>query len=196
MTDHLIPSAGPGRRAFRAFPAACGARRDAHSSVARRPPTPAASNPPQSPRWGKGLGRPPETSSDRACANSRKLPDWTASPYHVLAQHVIGQDDGACRWAGRTTAASRWLRRPRVPRGPPVAARVDRRLQPFGLTEATWLPLIYLARPRRRCARRTSPPRMMLDGSSVVRLLDALEASALIERARGRRRSPGEYRHR
>src|ERR1700744_5844107 len=59
---------------------------------------------------------------------------------------------------------------------------VDRRLQPFGLTEATWLPLIHLARA-------PSPPRqkdlaasLVLDGSSVVRLLDALETAGLIER--------------
>jgi MarR family transcriptional regulator for hemolysin len=59
---------------------------------------------------------------------------------------------------------------------------VDRRLQPLGLTEATWLPLIHLSRA-------PSPPRqkdlaatLVLDGSSVVRLLDALAGAGLIER--------------
>jgi MarR family transcriptional regulator, transcriptional regulator for hemolysin len=58
----------------------------------------------------------------------------------------------------------------------------DQRLQPFDLTEATWLPLI-------RIARAASPPRqkdlaasLSLDGSSVVRLLDNLEAAGLIKR--------------
>jgi len=59
---------------------------------------------------------------------------------------------------------------------------VDRRLQPFGLTEATWLPLL-------RISRAPAPPRQKelaaalgLDGSSVVRLLDSLERGGLIER--------------
>jgi MarR family transcriptional regulator for hemolysin len=58
----------------------------------------------------------------------------------------------------------------------------DQRLQPFDLTEATWLPLI-------RIARSPTPPRqkdlaasLSLDSSSVVRLLDNLEAVGLIER--------------
>ena len=58
----------------------------------------------------------------------------------------------------------------------------DQRLQPFNLTEATWLPLVHIARA-------TNPPRqkdlaasLSLDGSSVVRLLDNLEAAGLIKR--------------
>jgi MarR family transcriptional regulator, transcriptional regulator for hemolysin len=58
----------------------------------------------------------------------------------------------------------------------------DQRLQPFDLTEATWLPLI-------RIARSPTPPRqkdlaasLSLDSSSVVRLLDNLETAGLIER--------------
>jgi MarR family transcriptional regulator, transcriptional regulator for hemolysin len=61
----------------------------------------------------------------------------------------------------------------------------DLRLRPFGLTEATWLPLVHIARA-------PSPPRqkdlaasMSLDGSSVVRLLDNLEAAGLIQRHEG-----------
>ncbi len=60
---------------------------------------------------------------------------------------------------------------------------VDRRLQPFGLTEATWLPLIYLARAEAPMRQKDLAAVMTLDGSSVVRLLDALEASELIERS-------------
>ena len=59
---------------------------------------------------------------------------------------------------------------------------VDRRLQPFGLTEATWLPLIYLARAPVPMRQKDLAAALTLDGSSVVRLLDALEASGLIER--------------
>ena len=59
---------------------------------------------------------------------------------------------------------------------------VDRRLQPFGLTEATWLPLIHLARATVPMRQKDLAASLVLDGSSVVRLLDALEASRLIER--------------
>ena len=59
---------------------------------------------------------------------------------------------------------------------------VDRRLQPFGLTEATWLPLIYLARATVPMRQKDLAAALALDGSSVVRLLDALEASELVER--------------
>jgi MarR family transcriptional regulator, transcriptional regulator for hemolysin len=59
---------------------------------------------------------------------------------------------------------------------------VDRRLQPFGLTEATWLPLIHLARAPVPMRQKDLAASLVLDGSSVVRLLDALETSGLIER--------------
>ena len=61
----------------------------------------------------------------------------------------------------------------------------DRQLEPFNLTEATWLPLL-------RIARAPSPPRqkdlaasMFVDGSAVVRLLDNLESAGLIQRKEG-----------
>jgi MarR family transcriptional regulator for hemolysin len=61
----------------------------------------------------------------------------------------------------------------------------DLRLQPFDLTEATWLPLL-------RIARAPAPPRqkdlaaaLFVDGSSVVRLLDNLEQAGLIQRKEG-----------
>lgn len=59
---------------------------------------------------------------------------------------------------------------------------VDRRLQPFGLTEATWLPLIHLARAPVPLRQKELAASLVLDGSSVVRLLDSLEAAGLIER--------------
>jgi MarR family transcriptional regulator for hemolysin len=59
---------------------------------------------------------------------------------------------------------------------------VDRRLQPFGLTEATWLPLIHLARAPVPMRQKDLAASLVLDGSSVVRLLDALESAGLIER--------------
>jgi MarR family transcriptional regulator, transcriptional regulator for hemolysin len=59
---------------------------------------------------------------------------------------------------------------------------VDRRLQPFGLTEATWLPLIYLARAPVPMRQKDLAAALTLDGSSVVRLLDALVAADLVER--------------
>lgn len=59
---------------------------------------------------------------------------------------------------------------------------VDRRLRQFGLTEATWLPLIHLARAAAPMRQKDLATSLALDGSSVVRLLDALEASRLIER--------------
>ena len=59
---------------------------------------------------------------------------------------------------------------------------VNRRLQPFGLTEATWLPLIYLARAPTPMRQKDLAAALGLDGSSVVRLLDALETSGHIER--------------
>lgn len=62
---------------------------------------------------------------------------------------------------------------------------VDRQLQPFGLTEATWLPLIYLSRASAPMRQKDLAAALALDGSSVVRLLDALEAAHFIERVEG-----------
>lgn len=59
---------------------------------------------------------------------------------------------------------------------------VDRRLQPFGLTEATWLPLLRVARAARPMRQKDLAASLGLDNSSVVRLLDALEKAGLIER--------------
>ncbi len=59
---------------------------------------------------------------------------------------------------------------------------VDRRLQPHGLTEATWLPLLHLARAPAPLRQNELAASLALDGSSVVRLLDALESARWVER--------------
>jgi MarR family transcriptional regulator for hemolysin len=59
---------------------------------------------------------------------------------------------------------------------------VDHRMRPFGLTEATWLPLLHLARAPAPMRQKELAASLALDGSSVVRLLDALQAAGLIER--------------
>jgi MarR family transcriptional regulator for hemolysin len=59
---------------------------------------------------------------------------------------------------------------------------VDRRLQPLGLTEATWLPLIHLSRVPTPPRQKDLAASLVLDGSSVVRLLDALSTGGFIER--------------
>ena len=58
----------------------------------------------------------------------------------------------------------------------------DLRLQPFALTEATWLPLVHIARAPQSPRQKDLAASMSLDGSSVVRLLDNLEAAGLIQR--------------
>jgi MarR family transcriptional regulator, transcriptional regulator for hemolysin len=60
---------------------------------------------------------------------------------------------------------------------------VDGRLHVYGLTEATWLPLLRIARSESPMRQNELAASLSLDGSSVVRLLDALESSALIERS-------------
>jgi MarR family transcriptional regulator for hemolysin len=59
---------------------------------------------------------------------------------------------------------------------------VDRRLQSFGLTEAMWLPLIHLARAPVPMRQKDLAVSLVLDSSSVVRILDSLETAGLIER--------------
>ena len=65
---------------------------------------------------------------------------------------------------------------------------VDRHLQPFGLTEATWLPLLRIARAPHPMYQKDLAASLSLDRSSVVRLLDALELAGLIERHGGKDR--------
>ena len=59
---------------------------------------------------------------------------------------------------------------------------VDARLHVYGLTEATWLPLLRIARAESPMRQNELAASLSLDGSSVVRLLDTLESSGLIER--------------
>src|ERR1700761_9796202 len=97
---------------------------------------------------------------------------------HIFGDHLIGRAmrktqppkirEGFAALVAR--AARQWRR------------AVDRRLEPFGLTEATWLPLIYLARSPVPMRQKDLAAALTLDGSSVVRLLDALEAAQLVER--------------
>jgi MarR family transcriptional regulator, transcriptional regulator for hemolysin len=86
-----------------------------------------------------------------------------------------------------TTSATHDLARLRFGPVLALAARVwrraaDRRLQPYGLTEATWLPLVRLARSSTPMRQKDLAASLGLDGSSVVRILDALESSGLVER--------------
>jgi MarR family transcriptional regulator, transcriptional regulator for hemolysin len=63
---------------------------------------------------------------------------------------------------------------------------VDGRFQAYGLTEATWLPLLRIARSETPMRQNELAASLSLDGSSVVRLLDALEKSGLVERCEDR----------
>jgi MarR family transcriptional regulator, transcriptional regulator for hemolysin len=58
-------------------------------------------------------------------------------------------------------------------------------LRPFDLTEATWLPLVHIARAPAPPRQKDLAASMSLDGSSVVRLLDNLEKAGLIQRKEG-----------
>ena len=62
---------------------------------------------------------------------------------------------------------------------------IDRRLQPLGLTEATWLPLLHLARAAEPMRQKDLAASMGLDSSSVVRLLDGLQGAGFIDRLEG-----------
>lgn len=62
---------------------------------------------------------------------------------------------------------------------------VDRQLEPMGLTEATWMPLLHLARAPEPMRQKDLAASLALDSSSVVRLLDGLQAAGLIERFEG-----------
>jgi len=62
---------------------------------------------------------------------------------------------------------------------------IDRKLQPYGLTEATWVPLLYLARSEKPMLQKDLAEAIYLDASSVVRLLDNLQSQGFIERREG-----------
>ena len=68
-----------------------------------------------------------------------------------------------------------------------VAARqwrraVDERLQPFSLTEASWLPLVHLARSQTPLRQKDLAAALSVESPALVRILAALEAAGLIER--------------
>ncbi len=58
---------------------------------------------------------------------------------------------------------------------------VDARLQAFGLTEATWLPLLRLAQAGKPMRQKDLAAVLTLDTSSMVRILGNLDAAGLIE---------------
>lgn len=62
---------------------------------------------------------------------------------------------------------------------------INRKLQPYGLTEATWVPLLYLARADKPMLQKDLAEAIYLDASSVVRLLDNLQKQGFIERREG-----------
>jgi MarR family transcriptional regulator for hemolysin len=62
---------------------------------------------------------------------------------------------------------------------------LDVELQPLGLTEATWLALLHIARSKEAPRQKDLAVSLGLDSSSVVRLLDLLEQAAYIERQEG-----------
>lgn len=60
---------------------------------------------------------------------------------------------------------------------------VNARLAPLDLTEATWLPLLYLHRADRPVRQVDLAEFLSLDRSSVVRLVDTLENAGLVRRS-------------
>lgn len=62
---------------------------------------------------------------------------------------------------------------------------IDRKLQPLGLTEAMWLPLLHLVRATEPMRQKDLAASLSLDSSSVVRLIDLLESGKLVERFEG-----------
>lgn len=62
---------------------------------------------------------------------------------------------------------------------------VDRLMQPFGLTQATWLPLLHLSRADKPMRQKDLADLLALDNSSLVRILDFLQREGLVERREG-----------
>jgi MarR family transcriptional regulator for hemolysin len=59
---------------------------------------------------------------------------------------------------------------------------VDAELRAFGLTEATWRPLVYVGRLGEGVRQKDLAAALGIEGPSLVRLLDGLERRGLIER--------------
>ena len=59
---------------------------------------------------------------------------------------------------------------------------LDEALQPLGLTQATWLALLHIARAPEPPRQKDLAASMALDSSSIVRLLDMLQSAGYIDR--------------
>lgn len=59
---------------------------------------------------------------------------------------------------------------------------IDLRMRDFGLTEATWRPLLYLGRLGDRQRQTDLAAALMIEDASLVRLVDALERGGFVER--------------
>jgi len=59
---------------------------------------------------------------------------------------------------------------------------IDEGLKPYGLTEATWMPLLHLSHMGKQARQKDLAKSLDIEGSSLVRLLDSLEAAGLVER--------------
>lgn len=59
---------------------------------------------------------------------------------------------------------------------------IDVRLQPYGLTDATWLPLLELDKALEPLHQKDIAASLGLDNSSMVRVLGALEQKGLVQR--------------
>jgi MarR family transcriptional regulator, transcriptional regulator for hemolysin len=59
---------------------------------------------------------------------------------------------------------------------------IDGRVRAFGLTEATWRPLLYLGRMGDGVRQTDLAAALMIENPSLVRLVDALERGGLMER--------------
>jgi MarR family transcriptional regulator for hemolysin len=59
---------------------------------------------------------------------------------------------------------------------------IDDGLRPYGLTEATWMPLLHLSHMGNEAKQKDLAASLDIEGASLVRLIDALESSGLVER--------------
>ena len=59
---------------------------------------------------------------------------------------------------------------------------LDRVLAPMGLTQALWLPLVHLERSQGAMRQKDLAQALALDSSSIVRLIDGLQAQGWVER--------------
>src|SRR3954469_22839585 len=59
---------------------------------------------------------------------------------------------------------------------------IDEGLKPYGLTEATWMPLLHLSHMGKQARQKDLAKSLDIEGSSLVRLLDSLEVAGLVER--------------